>query len=92
VSTPTTTFLFDTTHHVLWAEELAMTAAIPADVVPAPPDRHEARCDLALETFAARADDLAAVLVGEGVVFYASGSAAGDAGAASGRDETSGPG
>jgi len=64
-------FLFDTTHHVLWAEEIALEAGIPADVVPAPPDRDEARCDLALETFRARASDLAVRLGEEGVVFYA---------------------
>jgi hypothetical protein len=69
----TAVFLFDTTHHVLWAEELAADAAIPADVVPAPADRDEARCDLALETFAARADDLAELLRQEGVVFYPAG-------------------
>lgn len=72
MSTATTAFLFDTTHHVLWAEELAAEATIPADVVPAPADRDEARCDLALETFTARADDLATVLTREGVVFYVS--------------------
>jgi len=69
----TALFLFDTTHHVLWAEELAMEAEIPADVVPAPPDRGEARCDLALETFAARAAELAEVLTREGVVFFSPG-------------------
>jgi hypothetical protein len=64
-------FLFDTTHHVLWAEEIAVTAGIPADVVPAPPDRGEARCDLALETFADRAEELVRSLDREGVEFHA---------------------
>ncbi|HEX6911253.1 MAG TPA: DUF3343 domain-containing protein [Longimicrobium sp.] len=42
-------FVFDTTHHALWAEEVAREAAIPAEVVPAPPAAR-ARCNLALET------------------------------------------
>ena len=63
-------FLFDTTHHVFWAEEIAGAAGIPADVVPAPPDRGEARCDLALETFEAKARELGERLDAEGVDFY----------------------
>jgi len=70
LKTGTVVLLFDTTHHVLWAEELALGAGIPAEVIPAPPDRHEARCDLALETFAARADELSSLLAREGVVHY----------------------
>jgi len=42
-------FTFDTTHHALWAEEVAGEAGIPADVVPAPPGA-AARCNLALAT------------------------------------------
>lgn len=42
-------FTFDTTHHALWAEELAAEAAIPVEVVPAPPAA-QARCSLALAT------------------------------------------
>lgn len=42
-------FTFDTTHHALWAEEIAREREIPADVVPAPPEAN-ARCSLALET------------------------------------------
>lgn len=67
---PRAVFLFDTTHHVLWAEEIAVTAGIPAEVIPAPPDRGEARCDLALETFETRARALGDVLAAEGVEFY----------------------
>ena len=66
----TVVFLFDTTHHCLWAEEVAHGAGMPAEVVPAPPDRGEARCDLALETFRAKAVDLGDVLSTEGVEFY----------------------
>ncbi|HKK93389.1 MAG TPA: DUF3343 domain-containing protein [Longimicrobiales bacterium] len=66
----TVVFLFDTTHHCLWAEEVAQDAGVPAEVVPAPPDRGEARCDLALETFRAKAADLGEALSNEGVDFY----------------------
>ena len=30
-------FTFDTTHHALWAEEVAGEHGIPAEVIPAPP-------------------------------------------------------
>ena len=72
MSDGTVLFLFDTTHHALWAEEVAVQAGIPADVVPAPPDRGKARCDLALETFADRAEALRRALDLEGVEFYSS--------------------
>lgn len=39
---------FDTTHHALLAEQLALEHRIAAQVTPAPPDSG-ARCDLALE-------------------------------------------
>jgi hypothetical protein len=39
--------VFDTTHHALWAEELALAAGLAVDVVPAPASAR-ARCDLAL--------------------------------------------
>ncbi|MGH7507355.1 MAG: DUF3343 domain-containing protein [Longimicrobiales bacterium] len=39
---------FDTTHHALWAEELAMGKGLGAQVVPAPADA-DAKCDLSLE-------------------------------------------
>jgi hypothetical protein len=42
-------FTFETTHHALWAEELAIQAEIPVMIVPAPPAAN-ARCNLALET------------------------------------------
>ncbi len=41
-------FTFASTHHALWAEELARDAGIPVEVVPAPPAA-QARCNLALE-------------------------------------------
>lgn len=63
-----TTFTFDTTHHALWAEEVAEAHGIPADVVPAPPAAR-ARCNLALETLPDEADNLAAALHEAGVPF-----------------------
>lgn len=44
-----TIFTFDTTHHALWAEEIAREMGIAHEVVPAPPEAN-ARCNIALET------------------------------------------
>ncbi|HET8654194.1 MAG TPA: DUF3343 domain-containing protein [Longimicrobiaceae bacterium] len=41
-------FTFDTTHHALWAEEIARGLLLACEVVPAPPDSG-AKCHLALE-------------------------------------------
>jgi hypothetical protein len=62
----TSVFTFDTTHHALWAEEVAREAGIPADVVPAPPAAR-ARCSLALETLPEDVERLADALAAEGV-------------------------
>lgn len=59
-------FTFDTTHHALWAEEVAREAGVPAEVVPAPPAAR-ARCNLALETLPGDAEGLAGALRAEGV-------------------------
>ena len=40
--------VFDTTHHAMWAEEVARSAGIAAEVVPAP-EGTDATCGLALE-------------------------------------------
>lgn len=40
---------FDTTHHAIWAEQVALEHGLAAQVVPAPADS-SAGCDLALET------------------------------------------
>lgn len=61
-------FTFDTTHHALWAEEVARGQEIPAEVIPTPPEAH-ARCNLALEVFAADEASLSAALRTEGVAF-----------------------
>jgi hypothetical protein len=39
---------FDTTHHALWAEQVALDTGLGVQVVPAPADA-DAKCDLALE-------------------------------------------
>lgn len=61
-----TVFTFDTTHHALWAEEVAAERGIPAEVIPAPPAAR-ARCNLALETVPEEVDALAAALHEAGV-------------------------
>lgn len=58
---PDTLFTFDTTHHALWAEEVASEAGIPSEVVPAPPAA-AARCNLALRTLPEDVRRLAAAL------------------------------
>ena len=40
--------VFDTTHHALWAEQVARECGLGAEVVPAPA-ASDAKCDLALE-------------------------------------------
>jgi hypothetical protein len=64
----TAVFTFDTTHHALWAEEVAREREIPAEVIPAPAAAH-ARCNLALETLPRDLDRLRAALAEEGVPF-----------------------
>ena len=61
-------FTFDTTHHALWAEEVAREEGIPAEVIPAPPAA-QARCNLALETLPEDVETLAAVFVVREVPF-----------------------
>jgi hypothetical protein len=61
-------FTFDTTHHALWAEELAMENGIAAEIIPAPPQAG-ARCDLALETLPEEVDRLEAILTEKQVEF-----------------------
>lgn len=63
-----TLYTFDTTHHALWAEEIAAESGIPNEIVPAPPEAH-ARCNLALEVLSEDAARLAAALHDAGVPF-----------------------
>ncbi len=62
------TFLFDTSTAALWAEEVASTSGIPAEVVAAPANS-KAKCDLALVTRAEHRAALAKALTAEGVAF-----------------------
>ncbi len=61
-------FTFDTTHHALWAEEVAQEAAIPVEVIPAPPAAH-ARCNLALAAYPEDISRLSDELRAQGVPF-----------------------
>ena len=61
-------FTFDTTHHALWAEEIATERRIPCEVIPAPPQA-AARCNLALQTLPEDVPVLAEELRVEGVSF-----------------------
>ena len=58
--------IFDTTHHAMWAEELARENGIAAEVVPAP-EQAEAKCGLALEVLPDSIEQLTTVLDREGV-------------------------
>jgi hypothetical protein len=59
---------FDTTHHALWAEQIAIERGLAAQVVPAPPEA-EAKCDLALEVLPEDLEPLKAALADSGVEF-----------------------
>jgi len=61
-------FTFETTHHALWAEEIAQEHDVPAEVIPAPAAAR-ARCNLALQTLPEDVARLGALLHGEGVPF-----------------------
>lgn len=60
--------VFETTHHAMWAEEVAADRGIPAEVVPAPPEV-EAKCGLALRTLPGRIKELEGALDEEGVPY-----------------------
>ena len=61
-------FTFETTHHALWAEDVAREDRIPAEVIPAPSEA-SSRCELALRTLPDRVTDLEAALEARGVPF-----------------------
>lgn len=61
-------FTFDTTHHALWAEQVAREERLAAEVVPAPREA-AARCNLALEVLEDDVDALAAALGREGIPY-----------------------
>ena len=60
--------VFDTTHHALWAEEVARDQGIAVEVVPAP-EGVDAKCGMALEVMSASLDDLKGLLAKEGIPF-----------------------
>jgi hypothetical protein len=59
-------FTFDTTHHALWAEEVAAERGIPSEVIPAPAAA-ATRCNLALATLPEDVPALAGALREAGV-------------------------
>lgn len=54
-------FTFDTTHHALWAEEIAREAGVPHEVVAAPAGS-DAKCSIAIETLAAEEGRFSTIL------------------------------
>lgn len=65
---PTILLTFHTTHHALWAEEVAAERSIPCELVPAPPAA-AARCNLALEVLTEDEQRAEAALREAGVEF-----------------------
>jgi hypothetical protein len=64
----TSVFTFDTSHHALWAEEVAGERAVAVEVIPAPPESGS-RCDLALRVWRGTADTLESAFLTEGIEF-----------------------
>lgn len=61
-------FTFDTTHHALWAEEIARDTGIPHEVVAAPPAAN-ASCSIAIETLTEEEGRLSTALSSVGIHF-----------------------
>ena len=59
---------FDTTHHALWAEQVALENGFGVQVVPAPAEAR-AKCDLALEFLPEEETALVGALNAEGIAF-----------------------
>jgi hypothetical protein len=59
---------FDTTHHALWAEQLAHEHGLAAEPTPAPPESG-ALCDIALEYLPEEELQLGDVLRSAGIEF-----------------------
>jgi len=64
----TRVFVFDSTHHALWAEQIALESGLAVQVIPAPAGA-DAKCDLALEALAEDTDALATVFREAGIAF-----------------------
>jgi hypothetical protein len=60
--------IFDTTHHALWAEEVARDRGFVVEVIPAP-EGTDAKCGMALEVLEESFGQLKDVLEGEGIPF-----------------------
>lgn len=60
--------VFDTTHHALWAEEVARDRGFAVEVVPAP-EGVDAKCGMALEALEETFAELCAALTKEGIAF-----------------------
>ncbi|HUP87859.1 MAG TPA: DUF3343 domain-containing protein [Longimicrobiales bacterium] len=60
--------VFDTTHHALWAEEVAKEKGFEVEVVPAP-ENSNAKCGMALEVLEESYDALTKLLLAEGIPF-----------------------
>ncbi len=60
--------LFETTHHALWAEDVALEHGIPAEVVPAPAEARS-KCGLALQTLVTRIEELEEALTAAAIPF-----------------------
>jgi uncharacterized protein (DUF58 family) len=60
--------VFDTTHHALWAEQLAHEHGLAAEPTPAPPDAG-ALCDIALEFLPEEEQQIEDVLRSAGIEF-----------------------
>jgi hypothetical protein len=60
--------VFDTTHHAMWAEEVAKEQGVAVEVVPAP-EGVDAKCGMALEVLPESLDDLQSLLNQEGIPF-----------------------
>ena len=64
----TRTIVFDTTHHAMWAEEVAREQGIAVEVVPAPEDV-DAKCGMALQVVNESYEPLQALLSQQGIPF-----------------------
>jgi hypothetical protein len=60
--------VFDSTHHALWAEELAKEKGFAVEVVPAPAGA-SAKCGMALEVLEERLEELKSILAQEGIPY-----------------------
>ena len=68
MSGDTPIYTFQTSHHAMWAEEVAREKEIPVIVVAAPASS-EAKCGIALQTGADQASALEAALESEGILY-----------------------